>query len=217
MKRLKAEIKELQAEMKTLKDNPSKMMKVQKQAMETNTKYMMHSLKPTLFTFIPIILIFGWLNANMAYFPLIEGEEFSVLAQFDEGVDGFIEIDVPEGLRLLSDTRQEILDDQAKWVLQGDAGDYSLSYTYDNKEFYHPLIITNGERRYADPDLDERELGLDKSGLDKIMVSNDKVRPLQGIPLIQSIPWIGGFGWLGTYILFSIGFSIGLRRLLKVY
>tara|TARA_Y100000310_G_C20702941_1_gene831754 strand:+ start:4748 stop:5215 length:468 start_codon:yes stop_codon:yes gene_type:complete len=62
MKSLKAELKHLQKEMKTLKDDPDKFMKVQKKAMEKNLTYMKHSMKPTLFTFIPLILIFGWLK-----------------------------------------------------------------------------------------------------------------------------------------------------------
>jgi len=67
MKQLKDEMKELQNEMKELRNNPEKMMEVQKKAMQTNSKYMMQSMKSTLITFIPIILIFGWMNANIAY------------------------------------------------------------------------------------------------------------------------------------------------------
>lgn len=66
MKSLKAELKSMQKEMKTLKDNPEKFMKVQKQAMQKNLQYMKHSMKPTLITFIPLILIFGWLRLRFA-------------------------------------------------------------------------------------------------------------------------------------------------------
>ncbi len=62
MKGLKDETKSLQKQMKEHKDNPSKMMEIQKQAMEKNMKYMMHSFKPMIITFIPIIIIFGWLK-----------------------------------------------------------------------------------------------------------------------------------------------------------
>ena len=54
--------------MKTLRSDPDKMMVVQRKAMETNMKYMMQSMRPTLFTLIPIIVIFGWLNATLAFF-----------------------------------------------------------------------------------------------------------------------------------------------------
>src|SRR3989344_634911 len=62
MKSLKDDIKILQKKLKELKDNPTKVMEVQKEAMEKNMKYMMHSLKPTIITFLPLILIFGWLS-----------------------------------------------------------------------------------------------------------------------------------------------------------
>lgn len=64
MKELKAELKSLQKEMKTLKDNPDKFLKVQKEAMSKNLVYMKHSMKPTLITFVPLIIIFGWLRST---------------------------------------------------------------------------------------------------------------------------------------------------------
>jgi len=63
MKELKEEMKEFQKEIKGLRDDPKKMMEVQKLAFEKNMKYMLQSLKPTLFTFIPIIFIFSWLRS----------------------------------------------------------------------------------------------------------------------------------------------------------
>lgn len=64
MKELKAELKSLQKEMKTLKDNPERFLKVQKEAMSKNLVYMKHSMKPTLITFVPLIIIFGWLRST---------------------------------------------------------------------------------------------------------------------------------------------------------
>jgi|TARA_Y100000310_G_C20226656_1_gene598274 uncharacterized membrane protein (DUF106 family) len=64
MKTLKAELKHLQKEMKTLRDQPEKFMKIQKEAMAKNMVYMKHSMKPTLITFIPLIIIFGWLRTR---------------------------------------------------------------------------------------------------------------------------------------------------------
>lgn len=64
MKTLKEDMKAMQAEMKTLKEHPEKMMAVQKEAMQKNMKYMMHSFKPMLVTFIPIVFIFGWLRGH---------------------------------------------------------------------------------------------------------------------------------------------------------
>src|SRR3989338_4786091 len=58
MKQLKGEIKEFQKEMKELKDKPGEVMRVQKEAMKTNLKYMSMSMKSTLTTFPPIIFLF---------------------------------------------------------------------------------------------------------------------------------------------------------------
>lgn len=62
MRELKEEMKNMQKSMKEMKDKPDKMMAMQKETMKKNMEYMKHSMKPTLFTFLPIIIIFGWLR-----------------------------------------------------------------------------------------------------------------------------------------------------------
>jgi len=62
MKTLKEDLKAVQAEMKAAKNEPEKLLSLQKVSMEKNLKYMAQSLKPMLITFIPIIFIFGWLR-----------------------------------------------------------------------------------------------------------------------------------------------------------
>jgi uncharacterized membrane protein (DUF106 family) len=62
MKELKDDMKSMQAEMKSHKDNPDKMMELQKKVLEKNMKYMLESLKPTIITFIPILFILNWLR-----------------------------------------------------------------------------------------------------------------------------------------------------------
>ncbi len=73
MKELKDEIKAAQAEIKKNKDNPTRMMEIQKGAMEKNLIYMKHSLVPMLITFIPLIIMFGWLRS---YFTAAENPKF---------------------------------------------------------------------------------------------------------------------------------------------
>ncbi|MBI4141918.1 DUF106 domain-containing protein [Candidatus Woesearchaeota archaeon] len=64
MKELKQEIKTLQEQAKQLKQQPEKAMEIHKKVMETNMQYMRHSMKPTLITFLPIIIIFGWMQTH---------------------------------------------------------------------------------------------------------------------------------------------------------
>src|SRR3989344_6529305 len=59
MKQLKQDIKKLQEQMKANRNNQKKMLEINKLAMEKNMQYMGKSMKPTLVTFIPLILIFG--------------------------------------------------------------------------------------------------------------------------------------------------------------
>ena len=73
MKALKAELKSLQKDLRKLKDDPGKLVKVNKHLMEKNLQYMKHSMKPMLFTFIPIIIIFGWLKKRF----IVGGDLFS--------------------------------------------------------------------------------------------------------------------------------------------
>lgn len=199
MKTLKEDMKKFQQEMKEFRQDPKKVMEIQKKAMETNMKYMMHSMKPTLITFIPIILIFGWLNAHIAYEPIMPGQEFTTAAIFDKGVIGDITIKVPEEIQLLSDAEQQISDAKAEWLLKGEAGEYLLEYDYNNATYKKEVLITT-ERAYANP-LQK----VKNNNLKELTLSNEKVRPLFGL------------SWIWTYIIFSIVFSMILRKILKIH
>ena len=205
MKRLKTELKEFQKEMKELKEHPEQVMAIQKKAMETNMKYMTQSLKPTLITFIPIILIFGWLQATYAFEPLTPGNEFSISMQFEKGVvDGQALLTAPSEITILSNATQTLGGGQASWTLQGEKeGEYFLSYDFNNRKFSNKILITS-QRGYAPqvtPVTDEQVKSI-TIDYDKLIVMN-----LFGWKL----------GWLGTYIIFSIVFSMGLRKLMKLY
>lgn len=211
MKDLKDELKSFQKQIKALRSEPEKAMKVQKQMMQTNSKYMMHSFKPMLFTFLPIIIFFGWMSAHLGYYPLTPGEEFSITMNFNEGVVGEVNLRAPEGIESLNGLSQSIEAGIARWVLEGERGDYLLEYKFNGKGYFNEILITD-EKIYKQP-----IVKIKKDGVDSIVVSNKKVKPFSDIPLVKSIPWIGGFGWLGVYIVLSIIFSIGLRKILKIY
>src|SRR3989344_6269039 len=202
MKTLKEDIKSLQKEMKQFKDNPSKMMEINKKAMEKNMKYMMHSMKPTLVTFIPLIIIFAWLSSHFAYYPLVAGEQFTIDATFEEGTLGDILLDSPNGVELLNDKEQKIVNDESRWMLKGEPGTYKLKFTYDDRQFTQDILIVENKDNW------EYKNPLQKikdSNLKQIMVENEKVT------VINLFGW--EIGWLGTYILFSIAFSMSLRKI----
>lgn len=70
MKSLKQEIKDFQKQMKEHKEDSQKVREIQKLSLEKNMKYMMHSFKPTLFTFVPLIIIFTWLRTTFSTIQL---------------------------------------------------------------------------------------------------------------------------------------------------
>jgi len=205
MKRLKTEMKELQKEMKELKSHPEEMMKVQKKSMETNMKYMGQSFRSTLFTFIPIILIFSWMNANFAYEPISPEEQFQITLQFAKGITGEVTLTSPDGIAVVSDTTQAINNNMAIFTLKGAEGDYiegnSLRFDYKDVIFYKDVIITK-EPKYA-----KKEERIKNNDLRMISIGNRKKVILPGL----------NWGWLGSYIIFSIVFSMLLRKWFKVF
>ena len=66
MRELKDVQKTCQIKLKENKDNAKKMAELQKQILECNMELMKHSMKPLLFTFIPLILLIGWLKGVYA-------------------------------------------------------------------------------------------------------------------------------------------------------
>jgi len=167
---------------------------------------MMHSLKPTLFTMIPIIMIFGWLNAHMAYHPLIPGQEFTATVFFDSGTTGQIELVTGDGLWIVGESVKIIEDGSVVFTLKGEAGEYLLEFRKDSKSYAKEIMITN-ERKYS-----KVEEIIKTDGIKTIKLSNVPVKPFGRFNLFGWHP-----GWLGTYIIFSIVFSSLLRKGMKIY
>lgn len=202
MKKLKDDIKEYQKQVKGLKSEPAKAMEVQKKAMELNMKYMMHSLKPTIITFIPIILIFGWMSSTFAYESIKPNQEFSVSAFFDKSINGNAEIIVTEGIEITDEKNKKIENGKATWALKGAEGEHILEFAYNSEKQPKSVLITNTEK-YIEP--------IKKtSGAIKSIQIDYKPRKI-----LNLFGW--KLGWLGTYIIFSILFTMTLRKFMKVY
>jgi len=212
MKALKEEQKEFQKKMKEMKDQPEKVMSMQKDAMKKNMEYMKQSFKPTLVTMLPIILIFAWMSGNLAYEPIYPGETYAISATFLEEVEGLnVELIVPEGTSLLetSDAVQTIEDGQASWKLKSDEGTQILEFRLGETVATKEVLITT-ELEYADAIETYQH-----SDIESVQIDYNKLRPLGPnftVPLLKWQP-----GWLGLYIIFSLVFSIGIRKLMGLY
>ncbi len=199
MKRLKDDLSAHQKKMKELKSDPEKLMKAQKEAMSVNMQYMTKSMKPTLITFIPIILIFGWMNAHFAYEPLMPNEEFSILVNFEKEITGNASITVPEGLEVVGESTQEIKDRAAVFKLKGTEGEYYATLSSNGQEVDKKILITN-EKKYA-------------TVLETY--KNDVFTTAQLSNKTLKVFW--KINWFWAYIIFAIVFSIVLRKVMKVY
>lgn len=206
MKRLKDEQKEFQKKMKELRSNPEELLKIQKEAMSKNFEYMKQSFKPTLYTMLPILLIFGWMSAHLAYEPIFPNEKYGITAEFAEGVKGEAELVVDEGTQLSSEAAQAI-NGAVTWNLKSSAGKHDLTVkTKESEQIKEVLITTDLE---YEPAVSEYS----SSDIKSININYQKLKPLGS----SNIPWVKEWGWLGIYLVLSIIFSIVLRKVLKIY
>jgi uncharacterized membrane protein (DUF106 family) len=206
MKALKDKQKDYQKRLKELRNNPSEMMKVQKEAMKVNMEYMKHSFKPTLFTLLPILLIFGWMAAHLSFEPIYPGEQYSVSATFLEGISGDAELVFEEGTELISDSIQKIEQNKVTWNLKSDEGEHFLTIKQDDQEQVKKVLITTELKT-------EPQISLyDHSNIESITINYKALKPLGKFSIFGWKP-----GWLGWYIIFSLVFSMGLRKLMKLY
>jgi len=207
MKHMKGESKELQKQMKALKDDPKKMMEVQKQHMEMSMKMMKQSFRPMLFTLIPILLIFGWMQERLAYEPVYPEQEFSVRIQLEKGFAGLVNATAPEGIVVTGESSKEISDSTAIFTFRGEEGTYTapgITFTVNGKSYTKDVIITTKRGAYATP---------------LIRVNDKTVKSIETVQDKLRVITIGSFSlsWIWSYIIFSIIFSSVLRKVMKVY
>ena len=200
MKRLKDEMKEHQ---KQMKENPEKIGELQKKAMSANLEYMRHSFKPTLITFIPIILIFGWLGAHLAYEPISPGDEFVLRVMFAEPVEnGIARLVLPDGFENVGNNTQQVQNETVFHLKAMKEGEYFIDLEVDGKPYSKDVIVTN-EQRYAEP------IKTFEGAVTSISVDYTKL-------VVLPIGYRNWFGWLGVYIILSLAFSLVLRKMMKL-
>ena len=206
MKGLRDEMKSHQQKMKGHRGDPKKMMESQKKAMEANMQYMMKSLKPTLFTLIPLLLIFTWLGGHYAYEPLRPDFAFNITIAFSAGSNGTVEL-VPSQSFTVKGERSQQVQPEVTWILRPqEEGSFTLEFRHNDKVYQKDMLITR-LHKYEKP---EKEI---KDGtVEKIVVGHMKTMPLGSFKIFSWHP-----GWLALYIISSIVFSLGLKRILKLH
>jgi len=224
MKQLREEQAGYQKQAKELRSQPEKAMAVQTKAMEVNMKYMTQSFRATFITFLPIIIIFGWMAGHLAYQSIATGEQFSMTAYFAGNAAGEANLTVPAGLSVVGDSTKEITKGRADWNLSGTAGDYSVDISYEGTIYTKAVRVTSDKYIYA-PIIKSKKTLIDylygstegylqaDGKIIQIKINNRPVRPFgENFNILGWHP-----GWLATYLAFAILMSQYLRKLLKVY
>lgn len=203
MRELKTRQKELQKQAKEHQKNGNQdaLLEVNKQLMREMPEMLKHSFKPLLITFIPIIIIFSWAHANIAYMPVVPQQEFTAVVELVKGATGEVEISVPEKIMVTEEIKKPIENDQVNWTLKGNEGTYFLKFSYEGETISKKVIITEGVK-YA-----KVERGKLKGKI-KSIKTNEK------LICMNLLGW--KLGWLGSYIIFSLIFGTIFRKVFKL-
>jgi hypothetical protein len=153
--------------------------------------------------------------------PIMPGERFTVTADFESGTSGEITLMQPENVKVETNLKQQIVNSQASWSMTAEAGKYLLNLSFMDKIYSITTLVTK-ERTYAPVVKDFKKHFLffsspNENGLNQITLSNKKILIFSDVPIIKDLPWINTWTWFGGYILFSLIFSMSLRKVFKVY
>ena len=125
---------------------------------------------------------------------------------FETDAIGEVILKETEGIQVLSENPAEIQEKKATWKLKASEGDYLLEYEYKDQLYEKEVLVTN-TNKYRQP-----QKKVNDKTVSMITISNNKMMPLGNLSLLGWKP-----GWLGTYIIFSIVFSMTLRKVLNVH
>ena len=206
MKSLKDELKGFQDQMKDAGEDTSELMRIQKLAMEKNFEFMKHSMKSTLFTIIPLILIFGWMGAAFDTAPIMHDETFVIDAFFSEGVTGTATLELGPNSEFArsSTTSVDITEGEASWSLRSKDTD-TLTVSYESLSV--PIEVIVSDEFYPTEDTISGQ-----GDIASINIAYPDLSPLGNLNLFGWTP-----GWLAIYIISSIIFNLGLRKLMNLH
>jgi uncharacterized membrane protein (DUF106 family) len=178
-------------------------------------KFMGASLKPSLWT-VPIMAVLGlWTGSRLGYLPIHTGDEFSVVAHFEDNAKGFAYVLPDDAIGgsgpLIAPV--EIPPDgggmQARWKLRARAaGDARLRIHHGEQSVSIPLPLAKSGGRPPDP---VTTVGEPSPGQDRLQAIEIKLAP--------SLPeawWNLTWQWGGLYMIVTLVVALGLRYLLKI-
>ncbi len=215
LRKLKADLKRHQKQATELqKTNPDKAMKLQKKMMKLNGTYMKASFKSTLYTFIPLLIFFGWLGSSLAFVPILPGTNFNVSVELTQPMNGTFILSIPSNVSAavtsLSVVNASVLNFTNLSASGEGIYEFSIKDNSSNEEQFFTVLVS--KYLYSNP-----TIVVDNSPIFKsIIIPLKPLKVFDNIFLLKDLPWIKTFGWLGSYILFSLLFSTLLRKWMKL-
>jgi hypothetical protein len=143
---------------------------------------------------------------HLSYEPIYPGETYSITAFFKEGVNGTATLITDNQSTLVDPAEQSILNKQATWNLKGEEGKRMLTITSGATEQKKEVLITK------EMTSSEALTLYAHSDLEKIQINYKSLKPLGELSIFGWHP-----GWVGIYIILSMIFSLGLRKVFKLY
>ena len=183
----RAKMKELQTKLKTVTDVKSKeFTQMQDEVLDINFNIMKQQMKPMIFTFVPYIFIYWLLAGAFAYNPVEIGSNMTVLINGH----GTVFADCLELNQTINGSYE------GTHILK--SADCQLNI---NGNVVNQTVAGKKEI------ITQNVGGIDIS----ITPPKNKI-----LPLPVTLPYIGdGLGWLGTFVIFSLVFSVVLGKVLK--
>lgn len=200
LRELQAQLKQHQKELRENKD-PSRLAELQKKTTDTSLQHLRMTIKPTLITMLPLLLIFGWFSGHFAYAPLLPNQEFNLSVETYANNTAEVTITAQSALEV-SAKKSGATPETSLFTLIGPKGEYFLQIHVGNKTYEKQLIITT-RNTYAEP------ISVIQDGfVEKIYTSQQE--PV----VINLFGW--EIGWIGSYIIFSLVFNTLLRKMFKL-
>ena len=216
LKELKEKMNNIQKKMKDLrkdfnnKESQKEITRLNTELVKISGQQMKHSMRSTLFTLIPFLLLFGWLAAHYTYMPLYPNQTFNVTLTSMNNIQNLSLETVPGNLSVINKTTQKVAMKNninniyyiRTFTLRGPSGKYSLNFKKGNDTMITKNIIITTNSEYTK----QKEVYKDK-GI-TLTVSNKPLKmKLLGISM----------SWFWYYFIITVIFSSIFRKLLKVY
>ena len=152
------------------------------------------------------------MGAHLAFAPLLAGDPFSITAELQPDINGSFILNLPDGLSAPILVLNPI-DNSVTWNnITGPEGTYELSIVHNDSGEEHFFTVMISQYEYVNP----VNLIAESTTFSSININHEKLFIFRTTPVLKDIPWVKNWGWLWSYILFSIIFSTALRKVLKL-